>query len=206
MWEVVPYRSVGPVEFGMTPEEVSAVLGAPPDAIFDYGPRVTETRGEMLLFYEDRCGHERGCTAVRSDKASAFWVDGVGSLGAPWEEVRGAIEELEGDYIAWDEGIASFALGMIVTAPSSPLRTSAFAHRSIALEAQAMRGMCRDLGMTPAMAQSVCEAIDYGEWGVAFETLYDVWQRAPREAFPARCAEGLQRMATMLGFQDEELR
>mgnify|MGYP006872117326 CR=1 FL=1 len=203
MWKVFPYRSVGPVEFGMTPEEVSTALGAPPDVVFDRGPRLTEARGRALFFYEDRPDGEKGCTAVRADDAGAFYVDGVGPLGAPWEEVRRAIEGLGGDWIAWEEGIASFLLGMIVTAPSSPLRTSAFAYRAPELEAQVMRGLCWELEMDPAAARSVGEAIDHGERGIAFETLYDAWERGSRGIDPLRCAVILRRIAEMLGFHEE---
>lgn len=203
MWKVVPYRSVGPVEFGMTPEEVSTALGAPPDAVLDRGSRLTEARGGALFFYEDRPDGAKGCTAVRADDADAFYVDGVGPLGAPWEEVRRAIEGLGGDWVAWEEGIASFPLGMIVTAPSSPLCTSAFAYRAPELEAQVMRGLCRELEMDPAATRSVGEAIDHGERGIAFEALYDAWERGPRGADPLRCAEALRRVAEILGFREE---
>lgn len=81
MWKVFPYRSVGPVEFGMTPEEVSTALGALPDAVFDRGSRLTEMRGGALFFYENRPGGGKGCTAVRADDAGAFYVDGVGPSG-----------------------------------------------------------------------------------------------------------------------------
>ncbi len=203
MWKVVPYRSVGPVAFGMTQGEVSVALGARPDAVFDRGPRLTEMRGEVLFFYEGRPGGEKGCVAVRADDAHVFYVDGVGPLGAPWEEVRRAIEGLGGEWVAWEEGIASFSLGMIVTVPSSPLRTSVFAYRAPELEAQVMRGLCRDLGVDTAAAQSVGEALDYGERGIAFEMLYDAWERGSRGTDPLRCAGILHRIAEMLGFHEE---
>ena len=106
-------------------------------------------RGGALFFYEDRPDGGKGCTAVRADDADAFYVDGGGPLGAPWEEVRRAIEGLGGDWVAWEEGIASFPLGMIVTAPSSPLRTSAFAYRAPELEAPGDAGAVPGAGDGP---------------------------------------------------------
>lgn len=50
MWKVVPYRSVGPVEFGMAPEEVSAALGARPDAV--YGEGYVERYGQIFVRYD----------------------------------------------------------------------------------------------------------------------------------------------------------
>lgn len=52
MWKVVPYRSVGSVEFGMAPEEVSAALGARPDAV--YGEGYVENYGQIFVRYDQR--------------------------------------------------------------------------------------------------------------------------------------------------------
>lgn len=66
-----------------------------------------------------------------------------------------------------------------------------------------MRELCQELEMDPAAARSVGEAIDHGERGIAFEALYDAWERGPRGTDPLRCAEALRRMAEILGFREE---
>lgn len=161
-------------------------------------------RGGALFFYEDRPDGGKGCTAVRADDADAFYVDGGGPLGAPWEEVRRAIEGLGGDWVAWEEGIASFPLGMIVTAPSSPLRTSAFAYRAPELEAPgdagavpgagdgSRRGAIRRRGDRPRRAGDRVRG-----------AVRCLGARAARDRSPPRCAEALRRIAEVLGFREE---
>lgn len=50
-WEFKPYRSVGPLKFGMTVAQVKAILGAP-KATKTTSNQITEMRGAFKLIYD----------------------------------------------------------------------------------------------------------------------------------------------------------
>ncbi|MEO7426176.1 MAG: hypothetical protein ABI036_13395 [Fibrobacteria bacterium] len=69
-WEFKPYRCVGPLKFGMTVDQVKAILGAPVSSKIANG-NITEVRENMKLVYDAPKG-KLYCINLRAPTPIAF--------------------------------------------------------------------------------------------------------------------------------------
>ena len=171
MWKVVPYRSVGPVEFGMAPEEVSAALGAWPDAV--YGEGYVERYGQVFVRYDP----QRRCCIVNVGDPTLLFEDDPGVGGSACEWIKAEIMARDGDAIAWDSGIASFGLGLMARCGrqfcerAPHVRVTAFAPGDLVLDMQRARTVLEREAFREQDRRVVEEWLDNGEWELALEDL-----------------------------------
>lgn len=171
MWKVVPYRSVGPVEFGMAPEEVSAALGAWPDAV--YGEGYVERYGQVFVRYDP----QRRCCVVNVGDPTLLFEDDPGVGGSACEWIKAEIMARDGDAIAWDSGIASFGLGLMARCGrqfcerAPHVRVTAFAPGDLVLDMQRARTVLEREAFREQDRRVVEEWLDNGEWELALEDL-----------------------------------
>ena len=171
MWKVVPYRSVGPVEFGMAPEEVSAALGAWPDAV--YGEGYVERYGQVFVRYDP----QRRCCVVNVGDPTLLVEDDPGVGGSACEWIKAEIMARDGDAIAWDSGIASFGLGLMARCGrqfcerAPHVRVTAFAPGDLVLDMQRARTVLEREAFREQDRRVVEEWLDNGEWELALEDL-----------------------------------
>ena len=171
MWKVVPYRSVGPVEFGMAPEEVSAALGAWPDAV--YGEGYVERYGQVFVRYDP----QRRCCVVNVGDPTLLFEDDPGVGGSACEWIKAEIMARDGDAIAWDSGIASFGLGLMARCGrqfcerAPHVRVTAFAPGDLVLDMQRARIALEREAFREQDRRVVEEWLDNGEWELALEDL-----------------------------------
>lgn len=171
MWKVVPYRSVGPVEFGMAPEEVSAALGAWPDAV--YGEGYVERYGQVFVRYDP----QRRCCVVNVGDPTLLFEDDPGVGGSACEWIKAEIMARDGDSIAWDSGIASFGLGLMARCGrqfcerAPHVRVTAFAPGDLVLDMQRARIALEREAFREQDRRVVEEWLDNGEWELALEDL-----------------------------------
>ena len=209
MWKVVPCRSVGPVEFGMTPEEVSAALGARPDDV--YGEGYVERYGQVFVRYDP----QRRCCVVNVGDPTLLFEDDPDVGGSACEWIKAEIMARDGDAIAWDSGIASFGLGLMARCgrqfceSKSDIHVTAFAPGDLVLDMQRARIVLECKAFGEQDRRVVEEWLDHGEWELALgdlalmceaaapevpspdlEMLADLARRAGEDA-PARAFEEL---------------
>ena len=171
MWKVVSYRSVGPVEFGMAPEEVSAALGAWPDAV--YGEGYVERYGQVFVRYDP----QRRCCVVNVGDPTLLFEDDPGVGGSACEWIKAEIMARDGDAIAWDSGIASFGLGLMARCGrqfcerAPHVRVTAFAPGDLVLDMQRARTVLEREAFREQDRRVVEEWLDNGEWELALEDL-----------------------------------
>ena len=171
MRKVVPYRSVGPVEFGMAPEEVSAALGAWPDAV--YGEGYVERYGQVFVRYDP----QRRCCVVNVGDPTLLFEDDPGVGGSACEWIKAEIMARDGDAIAWDSGIASFGLGLMARCGrqfcerAPHVRVTAFAPGDLVLDMQRVRTVLEREAFREQDRRVVEEWLDNGEWELALEDL-----------------------------------
>lgn len=171
MWKVIPYRSVGPVEFGMAPEEVSAALGARPDAV--YGEGYVERYGQIFVRYD----RWRRCCVVNVSDPTLLFEDDPGVEESACEWIKAEIMARDGDSIAWDSGIASFGLGLMARCGrqfcerAPHVRVTAFAPGDLVLDMQRARIALEREAFREQDRRVVEEWLDNGEWELALEDL-----------------------------------
>lgn len=198
MWKVVPYRSVGPVEFGMTPEKVSAALGARPDAV--YGEGYVERYGQIFVRYDRR----RRCCVVNVGDPTLLFEDDPDVGGSACEWIKAEITARDGDAIAWDSGIASFGLGLMASCDGqfceskSDIHVTAFAPGDLVLDMQRVRTVLERETFREQDRRVVEEWLDNGEWELALGDLALMCEAAAPEV-PSPDLEMLADLARRAG-------
>lgn len=198
MRKVVPYRSVGPVEFGMAPEEVSAALGARPDAV--YGEGYVESYGQIFVRYDP----QRRCRAVAVSDPTLMFEDDPGVGGPACEWIKAKIMARDGDAIAWDSGIASFGLGLMARCGrqfcerAPHVRVTAFAPGDLVLDMQRARIVLECKAFREQDRRVVEEWLDNGEWELALGDLALMCEAAAPEV-PSPDLEMLADLARRAG-------
>lgn len=198
MWKVVPYRSVGPVEFGMAPEEVSAALGAWPDAV--YGEGYVERYGQVFVRYDP----QRRCCVVNVGDPTLLFEDDPGVGGSACEWIKAEIMARDGDAIAWDSGIASFGLGLMARCGrqfcerAPHVRVTAFAPGDLVLDMQRARTVLDCRAFREQDRRVVEEWLDNGEWELALGDLALMCEAAAPEV-PSPDLEMLADLARRAG-------
>lgn len=198
MWKVVPYRSVGPVEFGMAPEEVSAALGAWPDAV--YGEGYVERYGQVFVRYDP----QRRCCVVNVGDPTLLFEDDPGVGGSACEWIKAEIMARDGDAIAWDSGIASFGLGLMARCGrqfcerAPHVRVTAFAPGDLVLDMQRARTVLEREAFREQDRRVVEEWLDNGEWELALGDLALMCEAAAPEV-PSPDLEMLADLARRAG-------
>ena len=198
MWKVVPYRSVGPVEFGMAPEEVSAALGAWPDAV--YGEGYVERYGQVFVRYDP----QRRCCVVNVGDPTLVFEDDPGVGGSACEWIKAEIMARDGDAIAWDSGIASFGLGLMARCGrqfcerAPHVRVTAFAPGDLVLDMQRARTVLDCRAFREQDRRVVEEWLDNGEWELALGDLALMCEAAAPEV-PSPDLEMLADLARRAG-------
>lgn len=198
MWKVVPYRSVGPVEFGMAPEEVSASLGAWPDAV--YGEGYVERYGQVFVRYDP----QRRCCVVNVGDPTLLFEDDPGVGGSACEWIKAEIMARDGDAIAWDSGIASFGLGLMASCDGqfceskSDIHVTAFAPGDLVLDMQRARTVLECKAFREQDRRVVEEWLDNGEWELALGDLALMCEAAAPEV-PSPDLEMLADLARRAG-------
>lgn len=114
-----PYKGIGPIEFGMSRQQVRAALGVPVESFMRTEDDVAETDEFSNLGIFVEYDSEDLCVAVEVTDPGEPEFQGRNLLRLPYNEVKGWFESYEGEIDVDDSGLTSLRFGIGVYAPQS---------------------------------------------------------------------------------------